>query len=69
MDLSTAQTSCLESGDLLPAIKACMIIAGFFTPVFMNGHVVDSGKLNPVPNEPFRADLNSASLAIQHSGR
>lgn len=40
----------LDSGELLPAIKASMAIPGFFDPVQYKGKVlVDGGLVNPVP--------------------
>lgn len=40
----------LESGELLPAIKASMAVPGLFTPVRLNNKVlVDGGTVNPVP--------------------
>jgi NTE family protein len=40
----------LDSGELLPAIKASMAIPGFFDPVPYKGKVlVDGGLVNPVP--------------------
>ncbi|GMR18297.1 MAG: patatin-like phospholipase family protein [Gammaproteobacteria bacterium] len=40
----------LESGDLLPALKASMAMPGLFAPVTLNDRVlVDGGMVNPVP--------------------
>lgn len=40
----------IESGQLLPALKASMAIPGLFVPVTMDGRVlVDGGTVNPVP--------------------
>ena len=40
----------LESGELLPALKASMAVPGLLTPVRLNGKVlVDGGTVNPVP--------------------
>jgi len=40
----------LDSGDLLPAVRASMALPGVFTPVTMDGRVlIDGGAVNPVP--------------------
>jgi len=40
----------LESGELIPALKASMAVPGLFTPVLLNGSVlIDGGTVNPVP--------------------
>ena len=40
----------LQSGELLPAIKASMAVPGLFTPVRLNSKIlVDGGTVNPVP--------------------
>ena len=42
----------LESGDLLPAIRASMSLPGLFTPVrFQGGILIDGAGVNPVPHD------------------
>jgi len=42
----------LETGDLLPAIRASMSLPGLFTPVRVNGRVlIDGAGVNPVPHD------------------
>lgn len=42
----------LESGELLPAVKASMGLPGVFTPVTMDDRVlIDGGGVNPVPHD------------------
>lgn len=58
----------LESGDLLPAIKASMAIPGLFTPVSLNGRVlVDGGMVNPVPYDLLLDDCD-ITIAIDVMG-
>ena len=46
----TSEPVILESGDLLPAIKASMALPGVFTPVKIDDRVlIDGGGVNPVP--------------------
>lgn len=49
-DFWTSEAVVLESGDLLPAVKASMALPGVFTPVRMGEKVlIDGGGVNPVP--------------------
>ena len=49
----------IESGSLLPALKASMAIPGLFTPVALNGRVlVDGGTVNPVPYDLLLDDCD-----------
>lgn len=58
----------LESGELLPAIKASMAIPGLFTPVSINGQVlVDGGMVNPVPYDLLFDDCD-ITIAIDVMG-
>ncbi|NQV32671.1 MAG: patatin-like phospholipase family protein [Phycisphaeraceae bacterium] len=42
----------LETGELLPAVKASMGLPGVFTPVAINNRVlIDGGGVNPVPHD------------------
>jgi NTE family protein len=42
----------LESGDLLPAIRASMSLPGLFTPVRLQGRIlIDGAGVNPVPHD------------------
>ncbi len=42
----------LESGPLLPAVKASMGLPGVFTPVVLNGRtLIDGGGVNPLPHD------------------
>jgi len=49
-DFWTSEPVILESGDLLPAVKASMGLPGVFTPVRIGDRVlIDGGGVNPVP--------------------
>jgi NTE family protein len=51
-DFWASEQVVLESGDLLPAVKASMGLPGVFTPVTLNGRVlIDGGGVNPVPHD------------------
>lgn len=51
-DFWTSEQVVLDSGDLLPAVKASMGLPGVFTPVVLNGRVlIDGGGVNPVPHD------------------
>ena len=51
-DFWTAEQVVIESGDLLPAVKASMALPGVFTPVYREGRVlIDGGAVNPVPHD------------------
>jgi len=42
----------IETGDLMPAIRASMSLPGLFTPVRVNGRVlIDGAGVNPVPHD------------------
>lgn len=42
----------LESGPLLPAIRASLSLPGLFTPVLVNGRIlIDGAGVNPVPHD------------------
>ena len=49
-DFWTAEGVVIESGDLLPAVKASMALPGIFLPVERDGRVlIDGGGTNPLP--------------------
>lgn len=49
----------LDSGDLLPAVRASMALPGIFTPVTMDGRVlIDGGAVNPVPFDLLLGDCD-----------
>ena len=49
-DLNSGTEVCLDTGDLLEAIRASISIPGIFTPVKSEGKLlVDGGLVNPVP--------------------
>ncbi|NQT94422.1 MAG: patatin-like phospholipase family protein [Lentisphaerae bacterium] len=49
-DFWTSEQVVIESGPLLPAVKASMGLPGVFTPVVLNGRtLIDGGGVNPVP--------------------
>lgn len=51
-DFWTSQQVVLDSGELLPAVKASMGLPGVFTPVTLNQRVlIDGGGVNPVPHD------------------
>lgn len=51
-DFWSSQQVILESGDLMPAIRASMSLPGLLTPVRLNGRVlVDGAGVNPVPHD------------------
>lgn len=51
-DFWTSEQVVLDTGELLPAIKASMGLPGVFTPVTMNDRVlIDGGGVNPVPHD------------------
>jgi NTE family protein len=51
-DFWASQQVVLESGDLMPAVKASMALPGVFSPVTLNNRVlIDGGGINPVPHD------------------
>lgn len=51
-DFWTSEQVVLESGELLPAVKASMGLPGVFTPVTLDERVlIDGGGVNPVPHD------------------
>ncbi len=51
-DFWTGKQVVLDSGPLLPAIKASMGLPGVFSPITINGQVlIDGGGVNPVPHD------------------
>ena len=51
-DFWSSQQVILESGDLMPAIRASMSLPGLLTPVRLNGRVlIDGAGVNPVPHD------------------
>ncbi|MBU4201062.1 MAG: patatin-like phospholipase family protein [Verrucomicrobia bacterium] len=51
-DFWTSKQVVLESGKLLPAVKASMALPGVFTPVVMRDRIlIDGGGVNPVPHD------------------
>jgi len=51
-DFWTSEEVVLESGELLPAIKASMGLPGIFTPVRIGERVlIDGGGVNPLPHD------------------
>ncbi|MDD5069949.1 MAG: patatin-like phospholipase family protein [Candidatus Omnitrophica bacterium] len=51
-DFWSSEQVVIESGELLPAVKASMGLPGVFTPVELSGRVmIDGGGVNPVPHD------------------
>jgi len=51
-DFWASEQVVLESGELLPAVKASMGLPGVFTPVIIDDRVlIDGGGVNPVPHD------------------
>lgn len=51
-DFWSSEQVVLETGPLLPAVKASMSLPGMFTPAFLEGRVlIDGGGVNPVPHD------------------
>ncbi|MFC1452066.1 patatin-like phospholipase family protein [Verrucomicrobiota bacterium] len=51
-DFWTSEQVVLDSGDLLPAVKASMGLPGVFTPVKTGGRIlIDGGAVNPLPHD------------------
>ena len=67
-DFWTSEAVILESGDLLPAVKASMGLPGVFTPVRMGNRVlIDGGGVDPVPYDIL--DDCDVVVAIDVMGR
>lgn len=67
-DLWNREQVVLDSGPLLPAIKASMALPGVFQPVTLNNRVlVDGGTVNPVPYDLLSAECDIV-IAIDASG-
>ena len=67
-DLWQREQVVLESGELVPALKASMAVPGLFTPVQLNGRVlVDGGTVNPVPYNLLWPDCD-ITIAIDVMG-
>lgn len=58
-DLWNREEVVLQSGPLIPAIKASMAIPGVFQPVALGGRVlVDGGTVNPVPYDLLTSECD-----------
>jgi NTE family protein len=58
-DLWNRQQVVLDSGALLPAIKASMALPGIFEPVMLDNRVlVDGGTVNPVPYDLLTSECD-----------
>jgi NTE family protein len=67
-DMWTRSGVVLESGQLLPAIKASMALPGIFQPVVIDNRVlIDGGTVNPVPYDLLMADCDIV-IGIDVSG-
>jgi NTE family protein len=67
-DIWTRSEVVLESGQLLPAIKASMALPGIFQPVLIDNRVlIDGGTVNPVPYDLLMADCDIV-IGIDVSG-
>ncbi len=67
-DFWTSRQVVLESGKLLPAVKASMALPGVFMPVTLRGRVlIDGGGVNPVPHDLL--DDCDVVVAIDVMGR
>ncbi|MFC1461557.1 patatin-like phospholipase family protein, partial [Verrucomicrobiota bacterium] len=67
-DFWTSEQVVLDSGELLPSVKASMALPGVFTPVTLNGRVlIDGGCVNPVPHDIL--DDCDVVVAIDVMGR
>ncbi|BBD09524.1 patatin-like phospholipase family protein [Desulfovibrio ferrophilus] len=59
----------LDSGDVLPAVRASMALPGIFTPVTMGERVlIDGGAVNPVPFDLLMDDCDIV-IAVDVMGR
>jgi NTE family protein len=67
-DMWTRSGVVLETGRLLPAIKASMALPGIFQPVVIDDRVlIDGGTVNPVPYDLLMADCDIV-IGIDVSG-
>jgi NTE family protein len=67
-DLWSREQVVLQSGELLPAIKASMALPGVFQPVVRNERVlVDGGTVNPVPYDLLMGECDLV-IGIDVSG-
>jgi NTE family protein len=67
-DLWSREQVVLQSGELLPAVKASMALPGVFQPVVRNERVlVDGGTVNPVPYDLLMDECDLV-IAIDVSG-
>jgi len=67
-DLQTGREVIMESGALLPAIKASMAVPGIFPPVEVKGYsLVDGGLANPLPYDRVQDECDIV-IAIDVSG-
>ena len=67
-DMWTRSEVILESGPLLPAIKASMALPGIFQPVVIDNRVlIDGGTVNPVPYDLLMEDCDIV-IGIDVSG-
>lgn len=58
----------LESGEIMPAVKASMAVPGLFAPVRLNNRLlVDGGTVNPLPYDLLQNDCDIL-VAIDVSG-
>lgn len=68
-DFWNYQQVIISSGELVPAIRASMAMAGVFEPVTLNGMVlVDGGGVNPLPYDIIQDD-SDITIAIDVSGQ
>jgi NTE family protein len=68
-DFWNYQQVVIDSGELVPAIRASAALAGVFEPVKMNGVVlVDGGGVNPLPYDLVQDDCD-ITIAIDVSGQ
>ena len=67
-DLMTGREVIVESGALLPALKASMAVPGVFPPVKVNGYsLVDGGVANPLPYDRIQDECDIV-IAVDVSG-
>ncbi len=67
-DLWSREQVVLQSGELLPAVKASMALPGVFQPVVRNERVlVDGGTVNPVPYDLLMDECDLV-IAVDVSG-
>ncbi|WP_440997200.1 patatin-like phospholipase family protein [Arhodomonas sp. SL1] len=67
-DLWRREPVVLESGPVLPAVRASMALPGVFTPVTLGGRVlVDGGAVNPLPYDLL--DDCDVTVAINVTGK